>query len=75
MKDSVEMKFVASNSQYFNGLVEDRGYWLLTIKNDFLGEQTVKIENDIALTVALAIATAKNVGRQEGYPKKKKNVK
>lgn len=61
MKDKVEIKYVSDND----------GYWELTVKNNFIGEQVVRLDDNNAMVVAIAIATARDIGRQEGLSKKK----
>ena len=61
MKDKVEMKYVS----------EESGYWELTVNNNFVGEQVVRLDSSNALIVAIAIATARDIGRKEESLKKK----
>ena len=72
MKDKVELKYVASKSEVFG---PDYGHWELTVNNDLLGSTTVILTQDVALTVAVAISTAREVGRKEGADKIKKRYK
>lgn len=65
MKDKVEMKYVS----------EDSGYWQLTVNNKFIGQQVIKLDSSNAMLIAMAIATVRDVGRQEGYEKAKKKYK
>jgi hypothetical protein len=65
MKDKVEMKYVS----------DDSGYWELTVNNKFIGEQVVKLDSNNAMLIAMAIATVRDLGRQEGYDKAKKKYK
>jgi len=60
MKDKVELAY----SSYG---------WILTVKNDLLGEYSVDLPDNISMAVALAISTARDIGRKEG-PVKKKNA-
>lgn len=72
MKDNVELKYVASKSEIFG---PNYGYWELTINNDLLGQQVVTLGQEVALAVAVAISTAREVGRKEGAEKIKKRYK
>ena len=62
MKDKVELAYA--------------GYgWIMTIKNDLVGEYSVDLPDGLAMSVALAISTARQAGVQEGYDKAKKRYK
>lgn len=62
MKDRVELAYT--------------GYsWILTIRNDLLGEYSVDLPDNVSMAVALAISTAREVGKKEGYEKAKKKYK
>ena len=62
-KNKVEMKFVADDHP---------GYWELTVTNKLVGKQKAKIPTDIAMLVAVALGTAKQAGKKEGYAEAKK---
>lgn len=53
---------------------ESDGYWKLTVTNSIFGTQTVPLPSDIAMTVAMAIATLNNLNKQDESVKKKKNA-
>jgi len=72
MKDKVELRYVASKSEIFG---PNYGYWELIINNDLLGQQVVTLGQEVALAVAVAISTAREVGRKEGADKIKKRYK
>ena len=62
MKDKVELSYT--------------GYsWILTIKNDLIGEYSVELPDTLAMPIALAISTIREVGKKEGYEKAKKKYK
>lgn len=65
MKNRVEIKYVS----------DDSGYWELTVNNNFTGEQSIRLDSSNAMVIAMAIATVRDVGRQEGYEKAKKKYK
>lgn len=72
MQNKVELKYVASESEVYGPYY---GYWELTIYNNLLGKQVIKLNQEIALGVAVAISTAREAGIQEGYNKAKKKYK
>ena len=75
MKDKVELRFVHSEATSFKELAQDPGSWELIVNNDLYGNIAVALPSDIAMTVAVAIATARDAGRKEGYDKAKKKYK
>lgn len=72
MKNRVEIKYV-SNAETFPGLFED--YWELNVSNDVVGHYTLKLSQEQAMPIAMAIATATDAGRKQGYDKAKKKYK
>jgi hypothetical protein len=71
MKDKVEMKYVSSEATNFTSFAQDSGYWELTVQNKFIGTKTVELSVDVAMTVAMAVATARDLGRREASTNKK----
>ena len=65
------MKYVANEATDFVSLAKDPGYWELTVVNKLIGTQTVQLPSEVAMTVAIAIASARDLGRREGPVKKK----
>ena len=65
MKNKVEIKYVS----------DDSGYWELTVNNKFIGQQIIKLDPSNAMLIAMAIATVRDIGIQEGYDKAKKKYK
>ena len=72
MQNKVELKYIASESEVYGPYY---GYWELTVYNDLLGKQAIKLSQEIALGVAVAISTARQAGVDEGYQKAKKKYK
>ena len=59
MKDKVEIKYVS----------DDSGYWELTVNSKLLGQKVIKLDNNNAMVIDLAIATVRNIGVKEGQEK------
>lgn len=72
----VTLNYNAETVQSFAEILAGPGNWELTILNPLLGEKTIILPNDIAMPVAIAIATAYDAAREEGekigYEKAKK---
>lgn len=75
MKNNVELRFVPSKTDNYRELLKDPGSWELTVTNEHYGKVTVTLPYNIAMTIAVAIATARDAGIKEGYEKAKKKYK
>ena len=75
MKNNVELRFVPSNADNYRELLKDPGSWELIVTNEHYGKVTVTLPYNIAMTIAVAIATARDAGIKEGYEKAKKKYK
>lgn len=65
MKNKVEIRYVS----------DDTGYWELTVNNKFLGQQSVRLDDNNAMVIAMAIATVRDIGIKEGQEKAMKKYK
>jgi hypothetical protein len=71
-KNKVEMKFIANSIDTLFSASDHPGYWELTVTNKLVGKQKAKIPADIAMLVAVALGTARQSGKKEGYAEAKK---
>lgn len=68
----VTLTYVDSNATNYKEYADNPGFWELTVTNDVINNETVRLPHDIAMTVAFAITTAKEVGIEQGMKEAKK---